>query len=256
MRDHAVARLRVRQELRDALVADQMVLHYQPVVDLSTERVAGYEALLRWQHPERGLLAPAAFLDELMVGELAAPTTEWVIDRAIADAASRPSSSGFVSINVSPSQLLRPELSDVIGAALTRHRLPAERLWVEVTEEAVFTEAAQLSVLAAVRALGAHVVIDDFGSGYAGLFALRHVPADIVKLDREFTRSLEHDHETRAIVESVVSLCATLGRSLVAEGLETGDDVTVMRELGVPLGQGWQLGRPGPLDSFASCASG
>jgi EAL domain-containing protein (putative c-di-GMP-specific phosphodiesterase class I) len=247
MRDAAVARLRLREDLRQALAGGQLRLHYQPLVALPTGIAMGFEALLRWEHPERGLLLPADFLDELMHGDLACAATDWVIQSALTDAAQWPEHHGcrpFVSINISPEQLARADLTAIIDTHLRRTGIDADRVWIEVTEEALVAGSAQLSALRDLRSLGVHVALDDFGSGYAGLLALRDVPADIVKLDREFTRSLLTDSTTRAIVESVVALCARLGRTLVAEGLETAEDVAALHELGVELGQGWHLGRP------------
>ncbi len=250
MRDKTVSRLRLREDLRDALADGQFRLHYQPLVDLSTGWTTGFEALLRWEHPERGLLLPADFLDELMHGNLSCAATDWVIRSALEDAATWPEEHGhrpFVSINISPQQLGRVDLTAVIAEHVRRVGIDPDRVWIEVTEEALVAGSAQLSALAALRALGLHVALDDFGSGYAGLLALRDVPADVVKLDREFTRSLLTDSTTRSIVESVVALCARLGRTLVAEGLETAQDVAALQDLGLGLGQGWHLGRPGPL---------
>lgn len=187
--------------------------------------------------------------DEFVVlhGDLACAATDWVIQSALTDAAQWPEHHGcgpFVSINISPEQLARADLTAIIDTHLRRTGIDADRVWIEVTEEALVAGSAQLSALRDLRSLGVHVALDDFGSGYAGLLALRDVPADIVKLDREFTRSLLTDSTTRAIVESVVALCARLGRTLVAEGLETAEDVAALHELGVELGQGWHLGRP------------
>ncbi|MCW2681421.1 MAG: hypothetical protein JWM62_2822, partial [Frankiales bacterium] len=255
MRDENVARLRLREDLRHAVSDGELRLLYQPLVELATGRTSGYEALLRWQHPQRGLLLPAAFLDELMQGDLAAAATDWVLDQALADAASWPATAGqppYVSINVSPHQLSRPDLPAAILSALQRNALEPDRLWVEVTEEAVVSDDVQLSALTVLREAGVHVALDDFGSGYAGLLALRHVPADVVKLDRAFTLDLLHDPVTAAIVEGVVRLCETLGRRLVAEGLESAEHVDAVRALGITHGQGWHLGRPQEL---ASCAA-
>ncbi len=257
MRDENVARLRLREDLRHAVCGGELRLHYQPLVELGSGRTAGYEALLRWQHPQRGLLSPAAFLDELMQGDLAAAATDWVVEQALADAATWPAGGGvapYVSINVSPDQLSRPDLPVSILSALQRHGVAPDRLWVEVTEEAVVSDDVQLSALTVLRDAGVHVALDDFGSGYAGLLALRHVPADVVKLDRAFTVNLLEDATTAAIVHAVVRLCETLGRRLVAEGLETAEHVEAVRALGITHGQGWHLGRPQPLATGAAHA--
>jgi diguanylate cyclase (GGDEF)-like protein/PAS domain S-box-containing protein len=252
MRDVALSRLRLREALRQALVQDQLRLHYQPIVALDTGRTLGFEALLRWEHPEQGLLLPAAFLDELMQGELAASTTDWVVSRALAEAARWPAVDGvrpFVSVNVGPEQLTRADLPAQIASALRRTGVSPDRLWIEVTEEALLSAPTQIAALASLRSQGVHIALDDFGSGYAGLLALRDVPADIVKLDRAFTRTLHTDATTHAIVAAVAALCRRLDLTLLAEGLEEPADVTAVQELGVTLGQGYHLGRPGPLPS-------
>jgi diguanylate cyclase (GGDEF)-like protein/PAS domain S-box-containing protein len=258
MRDENVARLRLREDLRHAVCGHQLRLHYQPLVELATGRTCGYEALLRWQHPQRGLLAPAAFLEELMHGDLADAATDWVVEQALADAATWPAHDGvapYVSVNVSPDQLARPDLPGAILSALKRHGVQEDRLWVEVTEEAVVSDDVQLSALAVLREAGVHVALDDFGSGYAGLLALRHVPADVVKLDRAFTVDLLKDATTMAIVDAVVRLCGALGKRLVAEGLETAEHVQAVRALGITHGQGWHLGRPQALVTGAGAAT-
>lgn len=250
MRDEALSRLRLREALRQALSLDQLRLHYQPIVDLTSARTIGFEALLRWEHPEQGLLLPAAFLDELMQGELAAATTDWVVSHALTEAARWPASDGvrpFVSVNVGPEQLARADLPAQIRSALRRTGVEPDRLWVEVTEEALLSAPTQIAALASLRAEGVHIALDDFGSGYAGLLALRDVPADIIKLDRAFTRTLRTDPTSYAIVQAVVALCSRLDKTLLAEGLEDAEDVAAVGELGVRLGQGFHLGRPGPL---------
>lgn len=254
MRDEALARLRLRlrlrEQLRHAVAEEQFLLHYQPLVELATGRIHGYEALLRWQHPERGLLLPGEFLSELMQGDLAAPVTDWIVEQALAEAATWPEEDGirpYISVNVTPEQLSRTHLQELIRTSLRQHRVDPTRLWIEITEQAVVTGSVQFATLEALRRDGVHVALDDFGSGYAGLLALRDIPADVIKLDRAFTQTLLSDNTTLAIVESVIALCTKLNRLLVAEGLEKAEDVAALRAMGVPLGQGWYLGRPGPL---------
>ncbi|MGN6687961.1 MAG: putative bifunctional diguanylate cyclase/phosphodiesterase [Actinomycetales bacterium] len=250
MRDQVVEQLSLREDLPTALQGRQFELYYQPVVDVAQGTTVGYESLLRWRHPRRGLLLPGAFLDLVFEGELANDVSDWVLERAIADARHWPSRGPqrpFVSVNVAPSQLSRPDLADLVDSLLRRYHLPASSLWIEITEDAVVGERAQLNTLAALRALGVHVVIDDFGSGYAGLVSLRDVPADVIKLDRQLLSGLVTRTVDRFIVESVVDLAHRLGLLLVAEGIEEAGQLAVLRELGIDLAQGWHLGKPQPL---------
>ena len=250
LRTRARELLELREELLHAVEHDEFTLVYQPIVDLRTGIVHGFEALLRWQHPARGQLGPDEFLAQLQGGELATPVTDWVFDRALADAATWPAQYGlqpYVAVNLSPAQLHRQDLVERLQTLLEQHGLSPDRVCVEVTEDAVVDGARELGTLTALRELGVHLAVDDFGNGYAGLLSLRDVPADVVKLDRAFTAALLEDEVSRHVVETVVDLCARLGRTVVAEGIESAEQAEALRALGVHYGQGWQLGRPQEL---------
>jgi diguanylate cyclase (GGDEF)-like protein/PAS domain S-box-containing protein len=252
MRGDAEQQLGLREELVSALARDELRLHYQPIVELATGVTVGYESLLRWQHPQRGLLLPADFLDELLGSDLAGQASDWVLERAIADAASWPLNTAGdpyrVTVNVSPRELGRGDFAERVLAAVARHRLAPGRLVVELTEDALVRGTAELQQVHVLRKGGVGVALDDFGSGYAGLLALRHVPADVVKLDRDFGINLE-EPATQAIVAAVVSLARALDVVLVAEGVETEETAVRLRELGVMYAQGWHFGRPEPIES-------
>lgn len=246
------AQLGLRSRLRRALDEDEFRLHYQPVVDMASERIVGYEALIRWQHPDRGLLTPADFLTELFEGELAAAATDWVIERAVADAASWQATpeapSPWVSINVAPQQFTRPDFAERLLSCLGRHRLQPERLLVELLEQSLPTGDLALRQMQTLREGGVGIAIDDLGSGYSGLLTLRRVPATIVKLDMDFARSI-HEPTTAAIVRAVVELTRALGIRLVAEGIEERDSARRMAEIGVDYGQGYLFGAPAELQA-------
>ena len=251
MRSEALAQLDLRTELGTALALDQFRLHYQPIVDLRSGAALGYEALLRWEHPTRGLLTPADFLDVLEDSDTDSPVAEWVLERACSDAATWPMADLFVSVNVSPRQLSRPDLARRVAAVLERTGLPPERLWVEITEDRPLDPHQDIADVNRLRELGVHVALDDFGTGYAGLTYLQRLPADILKIDRVFVSQLEDDAVSRGIVGAVVGLAAVLGLRIVAEGVETTGQAAVLRELGVISGQGYLFGRPGAIPSSA-----
>ena len=246
MRSEALAQLALRAELSRALEADQFRLHYQPIVDLDTEAVLGWEALLRWEHPTRGLLAPADFLDVLEDSDTDSPVAEWVLAQACADAAGWDGDmgDGFVSVNVSPRQLARPDLARRVAAVLEQTGLAPERLWVEITEDRPVDTHQDVRDLQRLRDLGVRVALDDFGTGYAGLTYLQRIPADAVKVDREFVAALDTDPVTRAIVGAVVGLATVLRLRVVAEGVETREQAATLARLGVRSAQGYLWGRP------------
>ena len=245
MRSEALAQLALRSELSEALAAEQFDVFYQPIVRLSDGQVLGYEALLRWQHPVRGLLLPAAFLSILEDGDSDSPVAEWVLERVCADAALW-GGTEFVSVNISPRQLARPELARRVASVLERTGLDADRLWVEITEDRPVDARQDIADVLRLRDLGVHVVLDDFGSGYAGLSYLQRLPADVVKIDAGFIAGIVEDAVSRGIVGAVVGLADVLGLSVVAEGVETTRQADVLHTLGVTIGQGFLWGHPEP----------
>jgi diguanylate cyclase (GGDEF)-like protein len=245
MRSEALAQLALRRELSEAVAADEFRLYYQPIVDVQTGQALGYEALLRWQHPTRGLLTPAAFLDELEDSDTDTAVAEWVLERACSDAAAW-ENGVFVSVNVSPRQLSRPELARRVAAVLERTGLEAGRLWVEITEDRPIDRNQDIADVQRLRDQGVHVALDDFGTGYAGLTYLQRLPADIVKVDMVFVSSIVGDRVSKAIVRAVVGLADALDLLVVAEGVETQEQADVLAALGVSLAQGYLWARPAP----------
>ncbi|MCW2776964.1 MAG: phosphodiesterase [Frankiales bacterium] len=240
--------LRLRHDVAHALEHEEFVLHYQPIVALDDGRTVGHEALLRWQHPVQGLLAPGQFLDVVLDSEYETPVTDWVLDRACRDAAARPAGQRRVSVNVSSVQVGRRDLPKVVAAALRRARLDPSELVLELTEDRLLAREDGDRLLQRLRDLGVVLAVDDFGTGYAGLSYLERFDAvGMLKLDRSFISSLGTRPASRHIVSSVVGLARDCGLQLVAEGVETREQARLLVECGVQLAQGYLFGRPAPL---------
>ncbi|TFV51918.1 bifunctional diguanylate cyclase/phosphodiesterase [Blastococcus sp. TF02A-35] len=241
------------EDLRAALAGDQLVLHHQPQLDVATGRSVGVEALVRWQHPVRGLLGPGEFLPLAEVHGLMGQLTEVVLGRAVAQAADwhRRGLDLRMSVNLSASNLLDITLPGRVAALLAEHGLPAGHLILEVTESVLLTDPDRsIAVVRSLADLGACVSIDDFGTGYSSLAYLRDLPVGELKLDRSFTADLLTDERTAAIVASTVELAHRLGLRVVAEGVETPGTFTHLRSLDCDLSQGYLHSRPLPADQL------
>jgi diguanylate cyclase (GGDEF)-like protein len=249
LRRSAAHQLLLLGELERAVTDREFAVHYQPIVRLDSGDVVGYEALLRWVHPERGLVAPADFLSLLVDSVWDDAVADYVLERACIDL-NRLSAIGdrstFVSINVSVRQLGRADLAGRVSTALAAVGLSPDRLWVEVTEQHA-VDRHHLATLERLRDIGVRIAIDDFGTGYAGLTYLQRLPADIVKIDRSFVRRITDDGASRSITGAIADLSELLGLTVVAEGVETRAQAAILRELGVTLGQGYFHGAPEPL---------
>jgi diguanylate cyclase (GGDEF)-like protein/PAS domain S-box-containing protein len=242
-------RLTLTARLRRALVADEFVLHYQPVFDLITGAPVSLEALIRWEHPEHGLVPPARFIPHAeetgFIDELGA----WVIEAACEQAASWRTLglAPQVSFNVAPGQLRRPDLADTVTAAIAARGLEPEQFGIEVTESAAVEDLDRArGTLQRLRDHGLRVAIDDFGASHSSLGRLRKLPVDLLKIDRSFLNDVPQDPEAAAIVTAVLALAAGLGLDAVAEGIETDGQRRFLVSEGWPLGQGFHLGRPLP----------
>jgi diguanylate cyclase (GGDEF)-like protein len=245
--DHLALRTRVGS----ALAYGELELHYQPLIRIVDEATVGYEALLRWRHPERGLLTPDAFLDVIVDSEYETPVTDWIISQATADGANWPDGSEpTISINLTVFQLARTDLPRVVATALERSGLPASRLVVEVTEDRFLERADGISQLTGLRALGVRIAIDDFGTGFAGLGYVQRLPIDTLKIDRSFV-SLLPDHATSGhIVRAIFDLATACDLRVVAEGVETAEQLTALAGHGVTIVQGHLFGRAEPFSSY------
>jgi diguanylate cyclase (GGDEF)-like protein/PAS domain S-box-containing protein len=247
MSGSAVAQLELRHDVGAALREGQFLLHYQPIVRLADGAVVGYEALLRWQHPRRGLLLPAQFLDVVLDSEYESPVTDWLLRQAVQDAARLPDEVR-VSVNVSSLQVGRRDLPDVVQSALQAVGLAPDRLMLELTEDRLLSRADGPQLLERLRAIGLGLAIDDFGTGYAGLGYLQRFPAlSVVKLDRDFVAGLGVSPVSEHIVRSVADLTRGCGLQLITEGVETVQQAECLLGLGVAYAQGHFFGAPQPL---------
>jgi diguanylate cyclase (GGDEF)-like protein len=243
------ARRQLIRELRTAIDEGQLVLHYQPKFDLRTGHVEGVEALVRWNHPERGLLYPDTFIPSAERNGLMRTLTTSVLALAL-DQARQWRDGGLptsIAVNVSASNLADPELPAQIKAMLDSRDLDGSALVIEVTETTLMNDTARaLWVLHGLRRLDIQISIDDYGTGYSSLARLRDLPISELKLDRSFVAALSSDPRTAAIVESTIQLAHSLGLILVAEGIETAGVLRLLANMGCDVGQGYYLGRPIP----------
>ena len=243
LRERLIERLTAEEDLRHALELDQFELHYQPLVALEGEDVVGFEALLRWRHPERGLVQPLDFIEIAEETGLIRPIGSWVLQTACAELAGMPEPI-YLSVNLSALQVSH-DLVDEVEALLKRYELRADRLVLEITERLVL-EPRTKPVVARLRALGVHVALDDFGTGYSSLGSLQRFPIDVVKLDRVLLRALA-DESGPAVLTAVVELGRALGLRVIAEGIESRDQLDRLRHIGCVLGQGFLFAKPLPL---------
>jgi diguanylate cyclase (GGDEF)-like protein len=253
--DDLTLRLRGIEQLREAIDGDQLVLHYQPKVDLATGELVGVEALVRWQHPELGLLAPGAFIPEVERCGLMRRLTTKVLALALDQVGVWRLEGGpqEVAVNVSASNLLDAELPRQIKAMLELRGLPGQALTAEITEDVLMADPGRaLTVLEGLRALDVKVSVDDYGTGYSSLARLRDLPVTELKLDRSFVSDIDKDERAAAIVASSVHLAHSLGLALVAEGVETEAVRMKLTSLGCDVAQGFHLGRPVPASAFGS----
>ena len=234
-------RRRLEQGLRAALDTDQLHLVYQPIVDLSTDRVCGFETLVRWRSPEYGMISPGEFIPIAEECKLIVPLGEWILRTAMAEAANWPKDVR-VSINLSPVQFRNRRLLSVIVDALSQSGLTPNRLQVEITETALMDDGeATLAMLRDLRALGVRVALDDFGTGYSSLNYLRRFPFDKIKIDKSFVDDIHTDAQSRAIVRAIMELTTALGMTTVAEGVEKLSQLFELRALGCDEVQGYVI---------------
>ena len=239
-------------DLRRALAFKQLEVEYQPQIDLATNIIVGFEALIRWHHPERGRVSPADFIPLAEEIGVIVPIGEWVLRTACKEAASWPEPVS-VAVNFSPVQFRDGKLVDTIISALAHSGLPATRLEVEITEGALLENGeGVLRSLNRLRAIGVHVSMDDFGTGYSSIGYLQKFPFDKVKIDQSFIRDIDTSPERQAIVRAITSLASTLGMNTTAEGVETEAELDCVRAEGCTNVQGYLTGRPLTAESAAA----
>ena len=249
MHINAVARLDRREQLERAIENEELVLHYQPIVDLDLGRVAGFEALVRWQHPERGFLGPGEFIPLAEETGLIVPLGRWVLREACRQA-TQWAGAPYLSVNVAGAQLEQPGFLAEVESALSDGGLCPERLMLEVTESSLVDDL-EAERLQALRRLGIRLAIDDFGTGYSSLSYLRKFPMDVLKIDRSFTKDACEDS---ALLNAIVAMGESLGLVLVPEGIEEPEQADALRALGCRLGQGFLFGRPVPAEELSGVA--
>jgi diguanylate cyclase (GGDEF)-like protein len=245
-------RLRTMEELRTALGNDELVVHLQPQVRLTDGRVVGVEALVRWNHPARGLLSPAQLLPAAEQAGLLRPLTDRVLELALAAVARWWQLRRVpISVNLSAANVNDLDLPSKVAAALARHGVPAAALTLELVEDTLMADPERgRQVLGELRRLGIRTSIDDYGTGYSSLAYLRHLPADELKLDRSLTAEVDTDPRAAAIVRHTVALAHDLGLRLVVEGVEEAATGAVLAQLGCDVAQGYAIARPMPVDDF------
>ncbi|NGM32442.1 EAL domain-containing protein [Methylobacterium sp. DB0501] len=240
------SRRALERDLRAAIAAEALEVHYQPLVAADSLAVTGCEALLRWRHPERGFVSPAEFIPVAEETGMIAALGEWVLARACREAAGWPAGLR-VAVNLSPAQFRTPDLVGTVARALAESGLDPARLELEITEQVMLEETvSNVAVLHRLRSLGLRIAIDDFGTGYASLSYLQAFPFDKIKIDRSFTAALGREATAVAIVQAVIGLGAGLGITTLAEGVETEDQLAFLRRSGCAEVQGFLFSRPVP----------
>lgn len=250
------SRVAMESSLRHALEREEFLLHYQPQVDLASGAIIGLEALIRWQHPELGMVPPGQFISLAEETGLISPIGQWVLKQACAQAkewqdAGMPALP--IAVNLSARQFLEPDLVETIASVLRDTGLPAQYLELELTES-VSMEHPEMTIglLRQFKAMGVRIAIDDFGTGYSNLSYLKHFPLDRLKLDQSFTRNMARDPHDLAICRAVLAMARSLGMRVVAEGVETAAQLALLRKLGADEMQGYYFSRPlAPADCAA-----
>jgi diguanylate cyclase (GGDEF)-like protein len=254
----AQSRKQLEDDLRDALAANQFFVAYQPVVSTKTERIVGYEALLRWEHPTRGMVSPSDFIPVAEDCGLIESIGEWALRTACLDAADWPNDVR-VAVNVSPIQFANPALPTLVTSALAKSGIAPQRLELEITEGVFVDEnAATEQMFKTLKGCGVRLALDDFGTGYSSLGYLKKAPFDKIKIDQSFVRGAAiAGNRNAAIIKAIVSLAETLGMETTAEGVENHDEIALIRDLGCSHIQGYVYGKPArAADVLAQLAAG
>ena len=252
MRAATAAALEIETDLHRALDHRQLLLRYQPLVALDSGIMAGVEGLVRWQHPERGMLNPDQFLPAAEASGLIVALGRQVLELAVgAMSGLAEADVATVAMNLSPRELAQPDVVETISRCLTDNGVAPHRLCIEITETAVLDDVdATIATLESLRDIGVRLAIDDFGTGYSSLSHLRRLPVDIVKIDKSFIAELGADGANLTIVAGIVGLARGLGLEVIAEGIETRRQLDVLHELGCTLGQGYLFSAPVALDDL------
>jgi EAL domain-containing protein (putative c-di-GMP-specific phosphodiesterase class I) len=250
MHTTVVERLELEADFRQGVLNEDLVVHYQPIVELETKSIVGFEALVRWQHPTRGLLRPIAFIefaeqagfvgavDCFVLTEATRQLLQWQRDELVAHDAS-------ISVNLSARDMVEAGIDRAVRILLSESGFDPANLIVEITESAMMSDIdAAVRELRSLKELGLRIAIDDFGTGYSSLAYLQRLPIDILKIDRSFVATMSEEYESVTLVNAIIRMAETLGHTTIAEGIERISQDTVLRQLGCRLGQGYLLGEP------------
>ena len=252
-----VGKMRLESQLRAALEVGGLDVRYQPLLEVASGRIAGFEALVRWTHPERGPISPAEFVALAEETSLIVPVGEYVFDTACAaardfiDAAGRPL---FVAVNVSARQLREPGLLERVIARVDAAGLPRGSIKIEITESQAMNPVLMQGFIALCHGHGVKVALDDFGTGYSHLTQMHLLPFDTIKIDQGFVRNMLDDTRSMAIVETIVAMAKSLDASIVVEGIESEAELVVLKRLGCDYAQGWLVGKPQTRDELLTRA--
>jgi EAL domain-containing protein (putative c-di-GMP-specific phosphodiesterase class I) len=256
MHSEVVRSYELRTELAEAIDADAFVLHYQPALNLKSGAIVGAEALVRWNHPTRGLVGPHEFIPHAESSGLIHPLGRWILREACATAARWPIRSdgqpAAISVNLASSQLLQPGLVNDVAEILAETGLTPRKLVLEVTESALVDLDMARDALNRLHDLGVLLALDDFGTGYSSLSYLAELPFDIIKIDQSFVAAIGQGRRVDALLEGILGLCDALELVTVAEGIEEQPQLDRLRALGCNVGQGYLFARPLPAAEFAT----
>jgi diguanylate cyclase (GGDEF)-like protein/PAS domain S-box-containing protein len=262
MHERAHERFRLQVDLRGALDRDELLLFYQPIYDMYDGRLKGFEALVRWSHPTRGLIAPERFIPLAEESGLIVPIGRWVLKQALHQIAAwdgrhRGARDVSISVNVSTVQLTAPSLVGDVRHELELSGIAPSRLVLEITEGSLAKDAERtIAVLAQLRDLGLRIAIDDFGTGYASLSHLQRLPVDILKVDKSFVSALSEGGKSRELLQAILGVGQALSLAVVAEGIEAQDQMTTLQEMGCEMAQGFLVGKPSPAEVAESLLGG
>ncbi|UQX87980.1 EAL domain-containing protein [Jatrophihabitans telluris] len=251
LHEESLRRLQLRADLQKAVRRDELVLHFQPTVDLNTRQVVGFEALVRWQHPEQGLLGPVLFIPIAEESGLIVPLGSWVLRNACVAAASMQSDAHTptMSVNVSSQQLDQSGFVEEVTRVLAETGLPPHRLCLEITESVVLNDLDRVrAVLSQLRALGIRIAIDDFGTGYSSLAYLSNLPVDVLKVDKSFVDRIVSDEQSGSLTRAIIAMSGAMKLATVAEGVEHDDQASWLELAACSYGQGYLWSKPVPYE--------
>lgn len=248
----AIGKIRLENQLREAITTRSLEVRFQPILEIATQRISGYEALIRWDHPERGPVSPAEFIALAEETSLIVPVGNYVFERVSEMLATFVRANHtplpWVAVNVSARQLVAEGLLEHLVAVARRDHVPAQAFKIEITEGLALDVQRVATLIERCHELGLQVALDDFGTGYSNLAHLHRLRFDTVKLDQGFTRQMVDDQRSRAIVQAIVTMVAALGADLIAEGVETAEQLELLRVMGCRYAQGFLIGRPQGAD--------